>query len=114
MMTIVELVWETDLVTYWLVRLAWYLMFLCVVSEISDYVRDGVFMTLSRTIIAFGCLFIATSAEEHLSHLFAEAVLVLMIGVALSWTAFLFYAVVKPYLSGISTVRKNKYQHWLE
>lgn len=113
MMTVIE--WfDHDVVTHVLVCLAWYLMGLSILSEASSYMRDGVIMTLSRAVIAFGCLFVATSAHGHLSPLFASAVLVLLLGIAMSWTAFIFYALFKPMLNGAFRTTKNKYQHWLE
>ncbi len=90
---LIELLWQTHVIDTTIRYICYYLIFLIVFSELSSFMRDGFLMTLSRAFFAIGCYFVATSTEKATSHLFATAVLTMLIGMSVWWTMYVVRAI---------------------
>ncbi len=90
---LIQLLWQTHVIDTTIRYICYYLIFLIIFSELSSFIRDGFLMTLSRAFFAIGCYFVATSTNQASSHLFATAVLTMLIGVAIWWSLYVSIAV---------------------
>lgn len=89
----IELLWNMHIIDTAIRYICYYLIGLIIFSELCSFVRDSFLMTLSRAIFVFGCYFVLTSVDDIYSHLFATAVLTLLLGVAMCWTLYAIRAV---------------------
>ncbi len=90
---LIQLLWNTHVIDTTIRYICYYLIFLIIFSELSSFIRDGFLMTLSRAFFAIGCYFVATSTKQASSHLFATAVLTMLIGVTIWWSLYVIRAV---------------------